>query len=64
MMFSPNFAEVSEADYVKVQGENIQLVADISIETKQKDMYKKLYEKEQFWGNVKDIVILIAIVVL
>ena len=64
VIFSSTCVADLESDYVQVQAENIQLTADLSTAEKQRDMYKKLYESEQFWGNIKDVVILVAIVSL
>ena len=65
VMLSLSYAkDVNQSDYVTVQAENIQLTADISVETKQKDMYKHLYEKEQLWSNVKEIILLVAVIAL
>lgn len=65
LLFSISFArEVNLEDYVKVQAENIQLTADKSVLEKEKEMYKELYKQEKFWGEIKNITILVAVIVL
>jgi hypothetical protein len=65
LMLSIGFAkEIDPGDYANLQGENVQLTAQKQVLEKEKDMYEKLYKSEQFWGNIKDIVILVAIVAL
>ena len=55
-------AEDLSKELVTQQAEIIQYEADLSMADKRGDLYESLYDSERFWNNVKDIVILVAIV--
>ena len=60
----PSELNKCDGEVVEYQGKVIELTADLSVEQKLKDHYKSLYDTEKFWGNIKDIVILIAIIAI
>lgn len=49
------------ADRVLLQAENIQMSADYRFCQKSDEMYKRLYENEKFWGEIKSLAIILIV---